>query len=413
MISEHEIITRGLRKKPIILGVGLEKCGTTSLYDYLTLSERISAPYPKEIGFFKGDTYRNGLLWYAAHFDLSRDALLDCTPTYHWTHNTFKRIREAFENFVIFILLRNPMERCLSAYCHRNYWFFRDVYTGNADLAGFDLSLREMGDIGDDFVFADYVGAVDRVGQGFPSQRQSVLTLEQFIRRPVSVVEKSQEILNLALTFPDGAPLPRSNIMTMPRFYSGRQILDAAPEAHGLIQSLDDVYVCVDGFPSRIAPAAHLDGLRRMEAKWLEPLDEAAWHTIWNRYYEPQLKRLVATVGEVALEWRQFKPVAVKVVDPMSREAAAISTSVAEWWIRKELNAGREDGAVAIAASLFAGNPRNPDNYRLQAMLEIWRGRLPEAKAIMQHAIDHAPLYMPYREVAQTIVQLEQLLTAE
>src|SRR5437660_765566 len=60
-------MTSNMRVMPDFLIIGGQRCGTSSLYYYLTEQHGIISAATKEVHFFD-DFYNNGLAWYRAQF---------------------------------------------------------------------------------------------------------------------------------------------------------------------------------------------------------------------------------------------------------------------------------------------------------------------------------------------------------
>jgi hypothetical protein len=114
---------------PNFLIIGAQKAGTTWLASMLGQHPDVFIPQ-NEIHFFdKAENYARGLAWYASHFDPGsvRIAIGEKTPDYLWTNmsgaeghvaNSHLRIREALPDARIIIILRNPVDRAISAVNH-------------------------------------------------------------------------------------------------------------------------------------------------------------------------------------------------------------------------------------------------------------------------------------------------------
>ncbi|PGZ96167.1 sulfotransferase [Bacillus pseudomycoides] len=108
---------------PGFLIIGAQKCGTTSLYNYLIQHPQIIPASCKEIHFF--DIYfEKGLDWYRSQFPL----LLECnkkwitgeaSPYYVFHPHAPKRIFQIMPKVKLIVLLRNPIDRAYSHYYHQ------------------------------------------------------------------------------------------------------------------------------------------------------------------------------------------------------------------------------------------------------------------------------------------------------
>jgi len=116
---------------PEFLIIGQLKCGTTSLYDYLTQHPDIQTAFRKEIGFFL-DHYTQGLTYYRSYFLKRRwnknRITGEASPLYFSNPLCLPRIRQTLPNVKLIVILRNPTYR---AYSH--YWM--NVTKGKEDLS--------------------------------------------------------------------------------------------------------------------------------------------------------------------------------------------------------------------------------------------------------------------------------------
>lgn len=107
---------------PDFMIIGVQKGGTTFLYDLLVQHPDVRPARTKEIGFF--DRFRGrGLGWYRANFPArgrsERWITGEATPDYIFTRGVAERIhavRPAGTKFIV--LLRDPTRRAISHYFH-------------------------------------------------------------------------------------------------------------------------------------------------------------------------------------------------------------------------------------------------------------------------------------------------------
>jgi len=123
-----------IRKLPDFLIVGAQKCGTTSLYKYLSAHPSIVPFVPvgharKEVRYFS-NYFACGLNWYKAHFPslaynkiikglTQRDLITgESSPSYMFHPHAPGRIHELLPDIRLIVLLRNPIDRAYSHYQH-------------------------------------------------------------------------------------------------------------------------------------------------------------------------------------------------------------------------------------------------------------------------------------------------------
>ena len=130
-------LTSSFRLPPSFIVAGIQKGGTTSLYNYLCQHPQISPILQKEIHFFDRH-YDKGINWYLGNFPLkiamrNQSIVGEATPTYLYSRNTAERIKKHFPNIKIILVLRNPVERAYSDFnygvklgFHKSHEFFTE-----------------------------------------------------------------------------------------------------------------------------------------------------------------------------------------------------------------------------------------------------------------------------------------------
>ncbi len=100
---------------PTFIIIGAQKCGTTSLYNYIIEHPEISGASQKEIHFFD-QNYSKGLEWYKSQFHGKITG--EASPYYIFHPLCPKRIHDTIPDVKLIILLRNPIDRAISHYGH-------------------------------------------------------------------------------------------------------------------------------------------------------------------------------------------------------------------------------------------------------------------------------------------------------
>ena len=120
------ILTSPFRIGPDFIIIGSAKCGTTSLFDYLSQHPSIVPASKKEVNFFDYN-FDKGYFWYKSHFPtffLKKFRLLknkkfltgEASPLYIFNKDIAQRVYQFNPNIKIILLLRNPVERAYSHY---------------------------------------------------------------------------------------------------------------------------------------------------------------------------------------------------------------------------------------------------------------------------------------------------------
>lgn len=137
--------TGQLRLLPDFLIIGGQRCGTSSLYYYLTEQHGVVAASTKEIHFFD-DFYSNGLAWYRAQFptwtykyyveNVRKRHFLsgEASPYYIFHPHAPRRISEVLPHVKLLLLLRNPIDRAYS-----QHWL---EVMGNYETLSFEDAIK-------------------------------------------------------------------------------------------------------------------------------------------------------------------------------------------------------------------------------------------------------------------------------
>jgi len=137
--------TASMRELPDFLIIGAQKCGTTSLYNYLIQHPSISPSFEKEVRYFNNH-YEKGVNWYRAHFPTKMHSAL-----MSWRHGTRQLTGEGEPSYLpnpvapqrvldlrpdarLIVMLRNPVDRAYSHYQHR--------FTRNRETRAFEEVVR-------------------------------------------------------------------------------------------------------------------------------------------------------------------------------------------------------------------------------------------------------------------------------
>ena len=219
-------VTSPARTLPDFVIIGGQRCGTTSLYNYLIAHPRVVPAFIKETHFFTKH-YRKGMNWYRANFPLSwykhyaqrrddQSALSgEATPYYLFYPHPARRAAAVIPDSKIIALLRNPVDRAYSHYHHA-------IRQGLETLSFEDALQREQSELPDETKKvvgnADYQSAVHQAYsylargiyvdqlecwyQYFDRQQILVLKTEDLSEHPNETLERVSEFLNLSTWHP-------------------------------------------------------------------------------------------------------------------------------------------------------------------------------------------------------------------
>lgn len=118
-------LTSPLRVLPDFLIIGGQKCGTTSLHNYLVEHPLVGRSLRKEVHFFD-IFFDRGVGWYRSYFPTRfekqrggpRWVTGESSPYYLFHPHAPSRIRRLLPNVKLIAMLRNPVDRAWSHYHH-------------------------------------------------------------------------------------------------------------------------------------------------------------------------------------------------------------------------------------------------------------------------------------------------------
>lgn len=104
---------------PEFLVLGAMRCGTSSLFRYLSAHPQVARPLRKEIEFFTLN-WERPRSWYRAHFPLAQRGMrsFEATPYYLFHPRAAIRAAASVPGARLVVLLRDPVERALSHHRH-------------------------------------------------------------------------------------------------------------------------------------------------------------------------------------------------------------------------------------------------------------------------------------------------------
>ena len=214
-------LTANQRILPSFIIIGAQRCGTTSLYDYLSNHPQIIPSPVKELFYFD-DYYTRPINWYKSFFPtekqkekLERDLLArvitgEASPSYFFHPYAARRIKETLPQVKLILVLRDPIER---AYSHYNH-----IKRLNRDPLSFEEALQKeleriTPDIEklakDEFYKADqrrdysyltrgyYAKQLKEWYKYFPKEQLLVVQSEEFYRETPRVYNEIVEYLGL------------------------------------------------------------------------------------------------------------------------------------------------------------------------------------------------------------------------
>jgi Sulfotransferase domain len=106
---------------PNFIIIGAQKCGTTSLYNYLIQHPLVAPAAQKEVHFFNLN-FERGIDWYQSQFpNIPSETNIitgEASPYYIFHPLVPQRIHDLYPQVKLIALLRNPIHRTISHYYH-------------------------------------------------------------------------------------------------------------------------------------------------------------------------------------------------------------------------------------------------------------------------------------------------------
>ena len=202
------------RMMPDFIVIGAMRCGTTSLYRYITDHPRIAPAFKKEVHFYDLH-YADGLDWYRTHFPLKVSQRLsargydpgfitgEASPYYLFHPGVPARVKQHSPDAKLLVILRNPVDRAFSHYQQQ-------VRSGTEKLSFEEALEREEerlhGEV--EKMLADerynsynhrhysyvsrgvYADQLERWFQLFPREQFLIFNSEQLYREPAATMER-------------------------------------------------------------------------------------------------------------------------------------------------------------------------------------------------------------------------------
>ena len=186
---------------PDFLGLGTQKGGTSTLQALLKTHPGVFLPSCKEVHYFTLHSNQSDQ-WYASHYTTAsrRQRCGDITPYYLFHPEAPQRIRTLLPRVRMVVLLRDPVERCLSQVFHARRLGFEPLELE----AAIDAEVERLSD-GNLFSLqrhsyqarSRYLEQMDRYERLFQPQQLLVLRSEDLFEEPDLIWWKLLRFLKL------------------------------------------------------------------------------------------------------------------------------------------------------------------------------------------------------------------------
>jgi hypothetical protein len=200
--------------KPDFLIIGAQRCGTTSLFYYLSQHPDLSMPETKEIHYF--DTqYENGTEWYSDFFKKApreKEKLTgEASPYYIFHPLCPERIACHLPDVKLIALLRNPIDRAYSHFIHQRKLntepigsFEEAIAIEEIRIAGEDekliLGIKNISVPHRRYSYVNrgfYFNQISRWLRYFPMNQMLFVKSEDLFQNPVPALKEIHDFLNI------------------------------------------------------------------------------------------------------------------------------------------------------------------------------------------------------------------------
>jgi hypothetical protein len=136
--SARSKLRRSQHPLPDFIIAGVQKGGTTFLYQEMLRHPDVKGALTKEVHFFD-ENFDKGIDWYSAMFPRSRSGekilRAEASPEYIFHPAAVGRIAETLADTLLIVILRDPVQRALSQYKHERRLGFEYCATFEEALA--------------------------------------------------------------------------------------------------------------------------------------------------------------------------------------------------------------------------------------------------------------------------------------
>jgi len=218
-----------IKKRPDFLIVGAQKCGTTSLFHFLSQHPLVCMPEVKEVHFFDL-RYQKGTNWYLDQFRVpfsfvKKFVAGEASPYYIFHPLVPERVAKHLPGVKLIFMLRNPVIRAYSHFYHQKKLgtepldSFREAVAIEAERLGqeeFRL-MREEIMISQHFQDFSYIARgmyaqqIERWLRFFPMSQMHFIKSEDFFANPEDEMRQVHRFLGVPEIIPDDIIPQNSN----------------------------------------------------------------------------------------------------------------------------------------------------------------------------------------------------------
>ena len=191
--------------QPDFIIIGATKCGTTSLFSYLSQQPQVLAPHKKEIRFFDRN-FALGKSWYLSHFPEITNSTAyitgEASPFYIYHEPAIKRIKQLFPNIKLIAMLRDPVERTISEYYHAvNHGIEKRSLAQLIEIETEQLNTLSRSEAMKTFGYLKNSIYVEKLAQWmseFPAEHMLIIQSESFFANPAAIMPEICQFLGIS-----------------------------------------------------------------------------------------------------------------------------------------------------------------------------------------------------------------------
>jgi len=207
------------------IGIGVERAGTTWIFECLKEHPQICCSKYKEIKFFskktqfsnKNDKYQKGLDFYQSYFSHCKEDQIkgEFSPHYFFEKESALRIKKHFPEVKLILCLRNPIDRAYSF-----YWF--EKTRGKIPYDSFEEAISK------EFAYFITEGFYSKPLKNyfslFPKENILILIYEEIAKDPIKFIQNIYEFLGVDKKF---IPRKANQVINTPQTKNKFQLLIA------------------------------------------------------------------------------------------------------------------------------------------------------------------------------------------
>ncbi|MGO1118006.1 sulfotransferase family protein [Rhodovibrionaceae bacterium A322] len=295
-----------------IVGVGVEKSGSSTVHDLLASAADVAVPVNKETAFFN-ENLEKGAQWYARQYRFMghERAFLDFTPGYFRDAEVLEAIREFPTEKRIIVMLRNPVERAFSFYHHDIHQHLcrgepvkrRQRVWQLFEEPEMAFSFENMWHLRVPYYFGLMATRLETIYQMFGADKVMVIPLEALVAQQDLWLDKLEAFLGVDLSEAKNRQLPHAN--------PGRLAQFEKRQGEGKDAQL---FLIEEGEARLIATPdeSAVDAALSLQSGWTRELDPDFANEVFHARFREDVDRMADLTGlDLSIWEKQLNPAGV------------------------------------------------------------------------------------------------------